>query len=157
MFGLLSQYIASNRRFCYRRPPRNFSMMINSNCIARLVKKFQNLSKDMCSSSHWPKNLKDVVNYHLNKFHSVYNFLHFFARRGRPLWSCEDITPRTLNTLSAVQVEYFLKLIIRYFQELSPKAFVEQRWSQVALQVALSCSSRHYAGRSFQVHCIFMM
>ena len=72
-------------------------------------------------------------------------------RRGRPLWSCEDITPRTLNTQSAVQVEYFLKLVVRYFQELSPKAFVEQRWSQVALQVALSCSSRHYAGRSFQV------
>ncbi|XP_063413170.1 protein furry-like isoform X1 [Mytilus trossulus] len=72
-------------------------------------------------------------------------------RRGRPLWSCEDITPRTLNTQSAVQVEYFLKLVIKYFQELSPKAFVEQRWSQVALQVALSCSSRHYAGRSFQI------
>ena len=76
---------------------------------------------------------------------------HFFFSRGRPLWSCEDITPRTLNTQSAVQVEYFLKLVIKYFQELSPKAFVEQRWSQVALQVALSCSSRHYAGRSFQV------
>ena len=30
-------------------------------------------------------------------------------------------------------------------------ALVEQRWSQVALQLALSCSSRHYAGRSFQV------
>ncbi|KAL3879804.1 hypothetical protein ACJMK2_032086 [Sinanodonta woodiana] len=72
-------------------------------------------------------------------------------RRGRPLWSYEDITPKTLVTQSAVQLEYFLKLIVNFFSQLSPLALVEQRWSQVALQLSLSCSSRHYAGRSFQV------
>ncbi|XP_021378295.1 protein furry-like isoform X2 [Mizuhopecten yessoensis] len=73
------------------------------------------------------------------------------AKRGRPLWSCEDITPRTLNTQSAVRLEYFLKCVVKCFKEMQPLALVEQRWSQVALQLALSCSSRHYAGRSFQV------
>ncbi|KAL5012719.1 hypothetical protein ScPMuIL_011270 [Solemya velum] len=72
-------------------------------------------------------------------------------RKGRPLWSYEDITPKTLVTQSAAHLEYFLKLVVRCFKELSPLALVEQRWSQVALQLALSCSSRHYAGRSFQV------
>ncbi|XP_048776244.2 protein furry homolog-like isoform X2 [Ostrea edulis] len=73
------------------------------------------------------------------------------SRRGRPLWSCEDITPRTLKTQSAYQLEFFLKCVVKCFKELSPIALVEQRWSHVALQLALSCSSRHYAGRSFQV------
>lgn len=73
------------------------------------------------------------------------------TRRGRPLWSCEDITPRTLKTQSAYKLEFFLKCVVKCFKELSPIALVEQRWSHVALQLALSCSSRHYAGRSFQV------
>ena len=77
-------------------------------------------------------------------------------RRGRPLWSCEDITPRTLKTQSAYKLEYFLKCVVKCFKELSPIALVEQRWSHVALQLALSCSSRHYAGRSFQVTCSFI-
>ncbi|XP_041356858.1 protein furry-like isoform X3 [Gigantopelta aegis] len=73
------------------------------------------------------------------------------GRKGRPLWSCEDITPKTLNTHSSTLLEYFLKCVVKCFKELSPLACVEQRWSQVALNLALSCSSRHYAGRSFQI------
>ena len=74
-----------------------------------------------------------------------------FYRRGRPLWCYEDITPKTLVTQSATQLESFLDLIVNFFKHLSPLALVEQRWSQVAMQLALSCSSRHYAGRSFEV------
>ncbi|XP_053400043.1 protein furry-like isoform X2 [Mercenaria mercenaria] len=72
-------------------------------------------------------------------------------RRGRPLWCYEDITPKTLVTQSAEQLENLLRFIVKFFKYLSPLALVEQRWSQVAMQLALSCSSRHYAGRSFQV------
>ncbi|KAL4229825.1 hypothetical protein ACF0H5_010217 [Mactra antiquata] len=72
-------------------------------------------------------------------------------RRGRPLWCYEDITPKTLVTQSALQLENLLRFIVKFFKHLSPLALVEQRWSQVAMQLALSCSSRHYAGRSFQV------
>ncbi|XP_012945432.1 protein furry homolog isoform X2 [Aplysia californica] len=73
------------------------------------------------------------------------------SRKGRPLWSSEDITPKMLSTQSATHLSYFLKYTVRCFKELSPLALVEQRWSQVSLQLALSCSSRHYAGRSFQI------
>ena len=79
----------------------------------------------------------------------IFNFINF--RRGRPLWCYEDITPKTLVTHSATQLESFLNLIVKFFKHLSPLALVEQRWSQVAMQLALSCSSRHYAGRSFEV------
>ncbi|XP_052797247.1 protein furry-like isoform X3 [Mya arenaria] len=72
-------------------------------------------------------------------------------RRGRPLWCYEDITPKTLVTQSAEQLEYLLRFVVKFFKHLLPLALVEQRWSQVAMQLALSCSSRHYAGRSFQV------
>lgn len=75
----------------------------------------------------------------------------FFSRKGKPLWSSEDITPKVLTTQSSTHLQSFLKCVVRCFKELSPMALVEQRWSQVALQLALSCSSRHYAGRSFQV------
>ncbi|XP_052278154.1 protein furry-like isoform X3 [Dreissena polymorpha] len=75
----------------------------------------------------------------------------FSKRRGRPLWCYEDITPKTLVTQSAQQLEYLLRFVVKFFKHLSPLALVEQRWSQVAMQLALSCSSRHYAGRSFQV------
>ncbi|XP_076468272.1 protein furry-like isoform X4 [Babylonia areolata] len=73
------------------------------------------------------------------------------SRKGRPLWSSEDITPKLLVTQSSTLLQHVLKCVVRCFKELSPMALVEQRWSQVALQLALSCSSRHYAGRSFQV------
>ncbi|KAK6173602.1 hypothetical protein SNE40_017022 [Patella caerulea] len=79
----------------------------------------------------------------------ILNFMD--NKRGRPLWSCDDITPKMLNTQSATHLEYFLKCVVRCFKEIYPLALVEQRWSQTALQLALSCSSRHYAGRSFQI------
>ncbi|XP_048243647.1 protein furry-like isoform X3 [Haliotis rufescens] len=80
---------------------------------------------------------------------AILNFME--ARKCKSLWSCEDITPKTLNTQSSSLLEYFLKCVVKSFKELSPLALVEQRWSQTALQLALSCSSRHYAGRSFQI------
>nr|AOV18883.1 furry [Lymnaea stagnalis] len=80
---------------------------------------------------------------------AMLNFME--SRKGRPLWSSEDITPKMLSTQSATHLGYFLKYTVKCFKELSPLALVEQRWSQVALQLALSCSSRHYAGRSFQI------
>ncbi|XP_014783664.1 protein furry, partial [Octopus bimaculoides] len=83
---------------------------------------------------------------------TVDSLLCFLASKtGKPLWNYEDITPKTLTTISSSSLDYFLKLVVRVFEELVPLALVEQRWSQIALQMALSCSSRHYAGRSFQV------
>ena len=72
-------------------------------------------------------------------------------RKCRPLWHCEEITPRVFTIKSAEQMETFLRHVVRIFQGGTRGAHLEQRWAQVALQLALSCPSRHYAGRSFQV------
>lgn len=52
---------------------------------------------------------------------------------------------------SAEQLSVFVRHVLLVFREAMPQAHVEERWAQVALQLALSCSSRHYAGRSLQI------
>lgn len=37
------------------------------------------------------------------------------------------------------------------FRDSLPHAHINERWAQTALQLGLSCSSRHYAGRSLQI------
>ena len=44
-----------------------------------------------------------------------------------------------------------MRCILRVFRVSLPHARLEERWAQISLHVALSCSSRHYAGRSLQV------
>ena len=48
-------------------------------------------------------------------------------------------------------MDNFLGYIVRVFEQSLPHARLSERWSQLALQLALSCSSRHYAGRSLQI------
>lgn len=45
----------------------------------------------------------------------------------------------------------FLHYIARVYSDSYPHARIAERWAQTALQHGLSCSSRHYAGRSLQV------
>ncbi|PSN33970.1 Protein furry [Blattella germanica] len=45
----------------------------------------------------------------------------------------------------------FLQHVLRVFRDSLPHALISERWAQTALQLGLSCSSRHYAGRSLQV------
>ncbi|XP_071510567.1 protein furry homolog-like [Diadema antillarum] len=73
------------------------------------------------------------------------------TRKCRPLWSCEEITPRGTSIKSAEQLEIFLRNVVKIFHGSMRSSHLEQRWAQVALHLALSCSSRHYAGRSFQM------
>ncbi|XP_038055333.1 protein furry homolog-like isoform X2 [Patiria miniata] len=73
------------------------------------------------------------------------------TRKCRPLWSCEEITPKVFSIKSAEQIEIFLRHVVRVFQGSVRGAHLEQRWAQLALSMALSCPSRHYAGRSFQI------
>ncbi len=77
-------------------------------------------------------------------------------RKSQPLWQYEDVTAKVHKIKSASDLEHLLKYVARVFRESLPHAHVEQRWAQDALHLALSCSSRHCAGRSFQVslrHC----
>ena len=78
--------------------------------------------------------------------------IHFIAsRRCQQMWPYEDIT-RTMWTIhSASQIDNFLQYVVQVFEHSLPHAHLSERWSQLALQLALSCSSRHYAGRSLQI------
>uniref|UniRef100_T1J0K0 DAD domain-containing protein n=1 Tax=Strigamia maritima TaxID=126957 RepID=T1J0K0_STRMM len=82
----------------------------------------------------------------------VKSLIDFIAsKKSHSLWSYEDITARMWSIRSAEQLETFLRHILQVFKESQPHAHIEERWAQIALQLALSCSSRHYAGRSLQV------
>ncbi|XP_016844243.1 protein furry isoform X3 [Nasonia vitripennis] len=80
---------------------------------------------------------------------SLINFLA--SRTNQPLWNYEDMTAKVWWVRSAEQLTILLRHVLRVFRESLPHALVSQRWAQTALQLGLSCSSRHYAGRSLQV------
>lgn len=67
------------------------------------------------------------------------------------LWNYEDITAKVWSIRSGEQLDTFLQHVLRIFQESLPHALINERWAQTALHLGLSCSSRHYAGRSLQV------
>lgn len=83
----------------------------------------------------------------------VKTLIEFITSRKRgPLWNHEDVSAKNPNIKSAEQLTVFLKHVISIFKQSSSGGYqLEHRLSEVALQTALSCSSRHYAGRSFQI------
>ncbi|XP_067842067.1 protein furry homolog isoform X2 [Heptranchias perlo] len=83
------------------------------------------------------------------KAHKLIEFLA--TRTFGPLWCHEDITPKNQNSKSAEELTNFLRHVVSVFKDVKSGCCMEQRLSEVALQTALSSSSRHYAGRSFQI------
>ncbi|NXP27364.1 FRYL protein, partial [Scytalopus superciliaris] len=83
----------------------------------------------------------------------VKTLIEFITSRKRgPLWNHEDVSAKNPNIKSAEQLTVFLKHVVSIFKQSSSGGYqLEHRLSEVALQTALSCSSRHYAGRSFQI------
>lgn len=73
------------------------------------------------------------------------------SKKGFQLWNYEDITAKVWSIRSADQLSYFIENVLYVFKESMPAAKIEERWSEISLQLALSCSSRHYAGRSLQI------
>ncbi|KAG1970388.1 hypothetical protein F2P79_001991 [Pimephales promelas] len=73
------------------------------------------------------------------------------TRAFGPLWCHEDITPKNPNSKSADQLTNFLRHVVSVFKESKSDFHLEHQLSDVALQTALCSSSRHYAGRSFQI------
>ncbi|XP_061073615.1 protein furry homolog isoform X3 [Conger conger] len=68
-----------------------------------------------------------------------------------PLWCHEDISLRNHSSRSTEQLANFLRHVVAVFKESKSELYLEQQLSDVALQTALCSSSRHYAGRSFQI------
>ena len=81
---------------------------------------------------------------------AMINFIS--AKNSQPFWQYEDITKSVWSIKSVEQIDIFVQHILRVFEmSLPPNAHLAERWSQLSLQLALSCSSRHYAGRSLQI------
>jgi len=79
--------------------------------------------------------------------------IQFIASRKQDgvLWQYEDTTKNLYTTKSSEQMGVFLQHVLRVFDESLPHAHLAERWAQLSIQLALSCSSRHYAGRSLQI------
>ncbi|XP_067645046.1 protein furry isoform X3 [Eurosta solidaginis] len=84
--------------------------------------------------------------------HVIKSLLKFLAQDAcQPLWNYEDITAKVWMVKSAEQLSCFLKHMVKVFADSYPQARIAERWAQTALQLGLSCSSRHYAGRCLQI------
>eukprot|EP00117_Sycon_ciliatum_P032387 scpid1600/ scgid25124/ Protein furry homolog-like; ALL1-fused gene from chromosome 4p12 protein len=70
--------------------------------------------------------------------------------RRRPLWSYEEITSRVVSIKSAEHLKALLSRVMTVLSEL-PGPALSERWAKESLRWATCCSSRHYAGRSFQL------
>uniref|UniRef100_A0A3P8WVZ6 Furry homolog, like n=1 Tax=Cynoglossus semilaevis TaxID=244447 RepID=A0A3P8WVZ6_CYNSE len=73
------------------------------------------------------------------------------SRLKGPLWNHEDVSPKNPNIKSADQLSVFVRHVVSVFKHSQPGFQLESLLSEIALQTGLSCPSRHYAGRSFQV------
>ncbi|CAH2001764.1 unnamed protein product [Acanthoscelides obtectus] len=82
----------------------------------------------------------------------IKSLIQFLAtRQNAPLWNYDDITAKVWTIKSAEQIDVFMQYILKVFTYSLPNAHINERWAQTALQLGLSCSSRHYAGRSLQI------
>lgn len=92
----------------------------------------------LASTVHTTQVMKDLINF-------------LSQETSQPLWNYEDITAKVWSIKSAEQLTSFLRHICKVYADSYPCARIAERWAQTALQLGLSCSSRHYAGRSLQV------
>jgi hypothetical protein len=84
--------------------------------------------------------------------HIIKSLIRFLSQNhSQPLWNYEDITAKVWSIKSAEQLGCFSRHIVKVFAESYSHARISERWAQTALQLGLSCSSRHYAGRCLQV------
>uniref|UniRef100_A0A4W4H4S3 Furry homolog, like n=1 Tax=Electrophorus electricus TaxID=8005 RepID=A0A4W4H4S3_ELEEL len=163
----LASVLLRNREFHEPRvltvkpPPQEF----NLTGVAELVPDYQpspmtdsGLSSSSTSSSislggsalpHLPPALIGEVDLSLEQDEKVKHLIEFISSRKRgPLWNHEDMSPKNPNIKSAEQLSVFLRHVVTVFKQTQSGEFT---LLEVALHTALSCSSRHYAGRSFQI------
>ncbi|XP_077574079.1 protein furry homolog-like isoform X2 [Stigmatopora nigra] len=102
--------------------------------------------------SHTSPSLLSEVDASAEKDEKVRALIEFITSRKRgPLWNHEDVSPKNPNIKSAEQLSPFVRHVMNVFKLSQPDFQLDSLLSDVALQTALSCSSRHYAGRSFQI------
>ena len=70
--------------------------------------------------------------------------IQFIASRKNNgvLWPYEDTTKNLTVIKSSEQIATFLAHVLRVCEESVPHCHIAERWAQLAIQLALSCSSR---------------
>ncbi|MBZ3877132.1 Protein furry homolog-like [Sciurus carolinensis] len=111
------------------------------------------LGNSSAAVSHLHTTLLNEVDISVEQDGKVKTLMEFITSRKRgPLWNHEDVSAKNPSIKSAEQLTTFLKHVVSVFKQSSAEGIhLEHHLSEVALQTALSCSSRHYAGRSFQI------
>ncbi|KAK7807964.1 hypothetical protein U0070_003036 [Myodes glareolus] len=111
------------------------------------------LGNNSAAISHLHATLLGEVDLSVEQDGKVKTLMEFITSRKRgPLWNHEDVSAKNPSIKSAEQLTSFLKHVVSVFKQSSAEGIhLERHLSEVALQTALSCSSRHYAGRSFQI------
>uniref|UniRef100_A0A2K5I6R9 FRY like transcription coactivator n=1 Tax=Colobus angolensis palliatus TaxID=336983 RepID=A0A2K5I6R9_COLAP len=111
------------------------------------------LGNNSAAISHLHTTILNEVDISVEQDGKVKTLMEFITSRKRgPLWNHEDVSAKNPSIKSAEQLTTFLKHVVSVFKQSSSEAIhLEHHLSEVALQTALSCSSRHYAGRSFQI------
>ncbi|CAF0968774.1 unnamed protein product [Adineta ricciae] len=114
---------------------------------------FADSLNDNSSSSNNEMNLTEVdPSVSLSREEVVQRLIAYLnVKKGCPLWAYEDITAQVHTIRSSLQLTQFVQWIVSLFQKCVPQAMLEERWMELALRITLSCSSRHYAGRSIQI------
>ncbi|XP_075051504.1 protein furry homolog-like isoform X1 [Mixophyes fleayi] len=101
---------------------------------------------------HLHATILNEVDLSVEQDEKIKTLMEFITSRKRgPLWNHEDVSAKNPSIKSAEQLTAFLKHVVSVFKNCRSGFQLEQNLSEVALQTALSCSSRHYAGRSFQI------
>lgn len=76
--------------------------------------------------------------------HVIKSLILFLCQEtSQPLWNYEDITAKVYVCKSTEQLTCFTRHIVKIFSESHPQSSISERWAQTALQLGLSCSSRH--------------
>ncbi|ERE89735.1 putative protein furry-like isoform 1 [Cricetulus griseus] len=111
------------------------------------------LGNNSAAISHLHATLLSEVDLSVEQDGKVKTLMEFITSRKRgPLWNHEDVSAKNPSIKSAEQLTTFLKHVVSVFKQSNAEGIhLERHLSEVALQTALSCSSRHYAGRSFQI------
>ncbi|XP_023387902.1 protein furry homolog-like [Pteropus vampyrus] len=110
------------------------------------------LGNNSAAVSHLHTTVLNEVDISVEQDGKVKTLMEFITSRKRgPLWNHEDVSAKNPSIKSAEQLTTFLKHVVSVFKQSSSGVHLEHHLSEVALQTALSCSSRHYAGRSFQI------
>ncbi|XP_054846339.1 protein furry homolog-like isoform X4 [Eublepharis macularius] len=134
-------------------PDHQPSPMTDSGLSSSSTSSSISLGNTSAAISHMHSTILNEVDISGEQDEKMKSLMEFITSRKRgPLWNHEDVSAKNPSIKSAEQLTVFLKHVVSAFKQSNSVGFqLEHQLSEVALQTALSCSSRHYAGRSFQI------